>query len=139
MKPSETHAVNQHQSSARGGYRSLFYFQQEGQRSYLRFTRLGALVVILMIVIPVSVLLILFYINSRSAPPQVNTNLTAQPTHPFSVNTRLIQEVPARAPIKAVKPSAMPPKPTVVMPDDNLNNPSTPKHTPQPTPLASPP
>jgi hypothetical protein len=139
MRPHEPNDVSDQKSPTRSSYGSLFYFQQEGQRSYLRFTWLGAILVILIIVIPVSALLILFYINSRSAPPQVNTNITTQPTPSFSANTPLIQEAPARAPVKAVKPSAIPPKPTLVMPDDNLNKPSTPKQTPQPLPSESPP
>src|SRR6266853_3543722 len=139
MRPPEQSNVTDQKSPTRSSYGSLFYFQHEGQRSHLRFTPLGALVLVLIIIIPVIALLILFYINSRSAPPQVNTNITTQQTPSFSANTPLIQKAPAPTPLKAVKPSAMPPKPTIVMPDDNLNKPSTPKQTPQPMPSESPP
>jgi hypothetical protein len=59
MRPSEIHNVDDQESLTHRRYSSLFFFQKEGQRSHLRFTPLGAIVLMLIIAIPVIALLIM--------------------------------------------------------------------------------
>jgi hypothetical protein len=139
MRPQEPHDVSYPKSPTRSRYGSLFYFQQEGQRSHLRFTLLGATAVVLIIILPVITLLIVFFINSRFPEPQVNTNVTVQPPAPYSANTPVIQQAPPPSPAKAIKQPRMPTPPTVVTPGSNPNNQVTPKQTTQPLPSESPP
>jgi hypothetical protein len=118
---------------------SLFYFQQEGQCSYLRFTPLGATMLVLIIVIPVIALLIMFFINSRTPEPQVNTDIAVPATTPFSPNTPVIRQAPPPSPAKVVKQPDRPKPPTVSTPSNNLNEQLAPKQTPQPLPSEPPP
>jgi type IV secretory pathway VirB10-like protein len=96
-------------------------------------------VLVLIIVIPVIALLILFFINSQTPEPQVNTNVTVQPATPFSENTPVIRQAPPPSPAKAIKQPSMPTPPTVATPGINPNNQVTPKQTAQPLPSESPP
>src|SRR5437660_5316406 len=98
MRPNEPHSEDDHRPPTRRRNYSLFYFQQEGQRSYLRFTLLGVIVFVLLIVIPVMALLILFFINSRTHMPQTNFNITGAPPASYSPNTPLIRQAPPSAP-----------------------------------------
>jgi hypothetical protein len=139
MHPREPHNLSAQKSPNRSGYGSLFYFQREGQRSYLRFTPLGATIVVLIIVIPIIALLIIFFINSRSPEPQVNTNITVPSATPFSANTPIIRKAPPPTSAKAVKQSSTPTPPTVATQGNNPNERSVPKQTPQPSPSESPP
>jgi|SRR5215213_9235197 len=141
MRPHEPNHVSGHeQPTRRRGY-SLFYFQQEGQRSHLRFTLLGAIVVVLIIVVPVIALLVMFFINSRTARPEVNTNVTVQPAAPYSPNAPIIRQVPPPSPAKAIKQpvTSMPTPPTPPTPVNNSNGQLVPRQSPQPTPSESPP
>lgn len=139
MRPYEPNDVSDHKPPTRRRGYSLFYFQQEGQRSYLRFTLLGATVVVLIIVIPVIALLILFFINSRTPFPQVDTNITVQPATPYSPNTPLIRQPPPPSPVKPIKQPSMPTPPIPPTPINNVNEQLAPRQTPRPTPSESPP
>lgn len=139
MRPHEPNNVSDLKPPIRRRNNSLFYFQQEGRRSYLHFTLFGAIVLVLIIVIPVIALLIVFFINSRSPEPQVNTNITVPPAAPFSANTPVIRQAPPPTPAKAVKQPSMPMPPTVATPGNNPNERPAPKQTPQPLPSESPP
>jgi len=139
MRPHEPNNESDRKPPIRRRNNSLFYFQQEGQRSYLRFTPLGVTVLVLIIVIPILALLIMFFINSRTPEPRVNTNITVPPTTPFSANTPIIRQAPPPSPPKAIKQPSVPAPPAVASPSNNLNAKSAPKRTPQPTPSESPP
>ena len=141
MRPHEPNDVNDHEPPARHRGYSLFYFQQEGQRSHLRFTPLGAAVLVLIIVVPVIALLVMFFINSRTPGPEVNTNVTVQPAAPYSPNTPVIRQAPPPSPAKAIKhpASSMPTPPTLPTPVNNSNEQLVPRQSPQPTPSESPP
>lgn len=139
MRPHEPNNVIDRKSPIRRRNNSLFYFQQEGHRSYLRFTPLGAIVIVLIIIIPVIALLIMFYINSQSPEPKVNTNITVRPAAPFSANTPIIRQAPPPSPAKAVKQPNISTPPTIATPGNNRNDRSAPKQTPQPLPSESPP
>jgi hypothetical protein len=141
MRPHEPNNVDDHEPPTRRRDYSLFYFQQNGQRAHLRFTPLGAAVLVLIIVIPVIALLILFFINSRTPRPQVNTNITVQPAAPHSPNTPLIRQPPPPSPAKNIKqPTFSMPKPPIPLASvNNSNGQLAPRQTPQPTPSESPP
>lgn len=139
MRPHEPNNVSDRKPPIRRRNNSLFYFQQEGQRSYLRFTPLGAMLLVLVIIIPVIAILIMFYINSRTPEPQVNTNITVPSATPFSANTPIIRQAPPPSPVKAIKQPNIPTPPTIATPGNNPNDRSAPKQTPQPLPSKSPP
>ena len=141
MRPHEPNDVSDHELLTRRRGNPLFYFQQEGQRSYLRFTLLGVTVVVLIIVIPVIALLVMFFINSRTPNPEVNTNVTMQPAAPYPPNTPIIQQAPPPSPAKAIKQPAasMPTTPTPPTRVNNSNGLLVPRQSPQPTPSESPP
>jgi hypothetical protein len=141
MRPHEPNDVSDHEPPARRRGYSLFYFQQEGQRSHLRFTLLGTAVIVLIIVVPVVALLVMFFINSRTPGPEVNTNVIVQPAAPHSPNTPVIRQAPPPSPAKVVKPPAanMPAPPTHPTPVNNSNKLLVPRQSSQPTPSESPP
>ncbi len=141
MRPHEPNNVSDRKPPIRRRNSSLFYFQREGQRSHLRFTPLGVTVVVLIIVVPVIALLIMFFINSRTPGPEVNTNVTVQPAAPYSPNTPVIRQAPPPSPAKAVKQPAanMPAPPIPPTPVNNSNGQLVPRQSPQPTPSESPP
>lgn len=141
MRPHEPHDVSDHEPSTRRKSYSLFYFQQEGRRSYLRFTLLGVVVFALLIIIPIMALLIMFFINSRTPGTEVNTNVTVQPAAPYSPNTPLIRQAPPPSPARNIKQPTfnMPTPPISPTPLHNSNERLAPRHTPQPMPSESPP
>jgi hypothetical protein len=141
MRPHEPNDVRDHEPLTRRGGYSLFYFQQEGQRSHLRFTLLGATVVVLIIVVPVIALLVMFFINSRTPTPEVNTNVTVQPAAPYSPNAPVIRQAPPPSPAKAIKQpeQSMPTPLTPPTPANNSGGQLVPRQSPQPTPSESPP
>jgi hypothetical protein len=62
MRPHEPDDLREHQPTTRRRAYSLFFFQHDGGRSYLRFTLLGVIVFALLIVVPVvAVNLQIFY------------------------------------------------------------------------------
>ena|SRR5437588_12428455 len=141
MRPHEPNDVSDHEPPARRRGYSLFYFQQEGRRSHLRFTLLGVIVFALFIVIPVMAMLILFFINSRTPMPETNVNITGASPVPYSPNTPLIRQAPPSAPPPNIRqPKYSTPTPTTTpTPSNNANEQIIPKRTPQPLPAESPP
>lgn len=140
MRPDEPHDESDQPPPRPRDY-SLFFFQHDSGRSYLRLTLLGVIVFALLIVIPLAALLILFFINSRTPKPEVNTNITVQPAAPYSPNTSLIRQAPPPSPAKNIKqPAFSTPTPSILpTPFNNSNERLAPRHTPQPTPSESPP
>ena len=139
MRPHEPNNVDDHEPPTRRRDYSLFYFQQNGQRSHLRFTPLGATVFVLSIVIPIIALLIFFFINSRTPPPDTNINISVIPAAPYLSNTPLIRQPPPPPPVKPIKQPSMPTPPIPPTPVNNTNEQLTPRQTPRPTPSESPP
>jgi len=140
MRPHEPNDVRDHEAPTHRSGHSLFYFQQDGQRSYLRFTLLGTILLVLLILIPVIALLILFFINSRNPLPETNVNITVPETMPSSVNIPVIRVPPAPSPTKRIKqPTFSMPTPITPTPTNNANEQIAPEQTPQPLPSTSPP
>src|SRR5829696_6082093 len=74
----------------------LFFFESSsnGRRhTYLRFTSLGVIVILLLTIIPLVTLLILLVMNSRRPATEVNTNIRTLPA-PSPANSPIIREIP---------------------------------------------
>jgi hypothetical protein len=141
MRPHQPLSEDDHRLPTRSRGNSLFYFQQEGRRSHLRFTLLGVIVFALLIIIPIMALLIMFFINSRTPGTEVNNNVTVLPAAPYSPNTPLIRQAPPPSPVKNIKQPTfnMPTPPIPPTPINNSNERLAHRRTPQPTPSESPP
>lgn len=141
MRPPEPQHENDHRPPTRRREYSLFYFQQQGGRSYLRFTMLGLILLLLLILIPITALLIFYFTNSQTSVRETNVNITPTTTTPYSANTPILRIPPAPSPTKRVKqlPLNMPTRVTPPTPANNANEPIVPKRTPQTLPTASPP
>jgi hypothetical protein len=53
----------------------LFYFERVGSRSYLRFTRLGIILILLFTILPLIAILSLFLINRSTSTPDVDVTI----------------------------------------------------------------
>lgn len=118
---------------------SLFYFERKGERTYLRFTRLGVALILLLTIVPLAVLFIFLLVNSRATPASdVNTNIRVLPASPPLVDKPVIKKAPPlRTPPKAGKQpaySAPAPRPTHTPDDDRQLGPNQ-----QPQPPSKPP
>jgi hypothetical protein len=141
MPSHEPYNPNDQRPATRRRDYSLFYLQQQGGRSYLRFTLLGVIALLLLILIPITALLIFYFTNSQTAVRETNVNITPTTTTPYSINTPILQMPPTPSPTKRVKqPTFNIPTPTALpTPANNTNEPIVPERTPQPLPSASPP
>jgi hypothetical protein len=141
MRPPEPHHESDHRQPTRRRDYALFYFQQQGGRSYLRFTLFGVVVLLLLILIPITALLIFYFANSHNSVRETNVNITPTTTTPYSANAPMLRIPPTPSPTKRVKQPAfnMPTPMTASTPVNNANEQIVPKRTPQPLPSASPP
>ncbi len=142
MRPHEPDNIDDHRPPTRRRNYSLFFFQQEGQRSYLRFTTLGAILSVLIIIVPIIAILTVFFINSRTPFPDTNVNIRFIPATPYAPVIRQAPLPPAAKNMRQptfVMPT--PPIPPPLLPDTNPRPVPglTPRPTAQPTPSASPP
>lgn len=141
MRPPEPHHESDQRPPTRRRDYAFFYFQQQGGRSYLRFTLLGVIAIVLLILIPITALLIFFFANSRTSVWETNVNITPTTTTPYSANAPMLRIPPTPSPTKRVKQPTfnMPTPATVSTPVKNANERIVPARTPQPQPSASPP
>lgn len=141
MRPHEPHDEGDQGRSPRRRDYSLFYFQHDERsgRSHLRFTLLGVIVFALLIVIPVTALFILFFINSRTPMPEANINVSGAPSSPSATNVPVIQSLPQPPQPTPLRTPRMPPRPTLQVLNNNAPEPLPPGRTPRPTPSSSPP
>src|SRR5205085_2689633 len=105
----------------RGRY-NLFYFEQVGSRSYLRFTRLGLILILLFTVLPVIAILSLFLINRSTPSPDVDVTIKPRPADNTSMYPAIKQPPPPTTP-KAVRQPAskQPSPPAFATPSANSN------------------
>jgi hypothetical protein len=141
MRPPEPHHESDHRPPPRRRDYAFFYFQQQGGRSYLRFTLLGVIAIVLLILIPITALLIFFFVNSHNSVMETNVNITPTTTTPYSANAPLLRMPPTPSPMKRVKQPSfnMPTPATLPTPVNNANERIVPERTLQPLPSASPP
>ena len=119
----------------------LFYFEQVGPRSKLRFTRLALFLILCLTVVPMAALLALLAWNRSDRPQDVDVNITVPTPTPNDYSKPIIQPAtPAPAPPSIIQkhvPAATSPQMPAAPPvgDDRL---STPSPTPSPTPMRTP-
>jgi hypothetical protein len=79
---------------------SLFYFERKGERTYLRFTRLGVALILVLTVVPLLALSLLVLTRSRVPAPDVNANVRVLPaaTPSSSPGKPVIQKAPPLRP-----------------------------------------
>jgi hypothetical protein len=105
----------------------LFYFEQIGSRTYLRFTRLTLFLIVGLTVLSVLLLFALFLSNRRGGREDVDINVVAPTATPQDYNKPVLQRAaPGPTPPKVRKPLG-----ASVLPSPSL--------TPSPTPARTPP
>lgn len=89
----------------------LFYFEQVGTRSYLRFTGLGVILILIFTVLPVIALLFLFLLNQST--PMPDTDVRIKPAAPAnaSIYPTIHQPPPPPAPKALRQPKVAQPSP----------------------------
>jgi hypothetical protein len=81
----------------------LWYVQHEGSRSYIRVTGLGLFVAAIFILIPVLLILILFFRNEAQQQRDLeNVNITIAPRTPDNVNYPVIRPAPPPPPLPKI-------------------------------------
>jgi hypothetical protein len=114
-------------SRRRGGRFELFYFEQNGSRTNLKFTRLTVFLIASLTVLSILLLFVLFLSNRRGRPEEVDINVVAPTATPQDYNKPVLQPAP---------PGPMPPK---VIKPPRAGVPPSPSPTPSPTPARTPP
>jgi hypothetical protein len=106
----------------RGLNLELFYYEQVGSRSYLRVTRLGLILILILTVLPVIALLSIFLLNQSTSMPNVDVTIKPMPTANASAYPTVHQPIPPPAP-KALRQSkaAQPVPPALPSPIRNSN------------------
>ena len=114
---------------------SMFYWEQDGNRYYLRFTPLAVLLVIGLTIVSLAAILIMFSVRSQhSASKETNVNIITTAPSPYSPDKPLIQQAPPQTPPSVRKPPVvtMPSPPTPPKTSNNANEQLTPMRTTQP-------
>ena len=110
MQSSEDQPVNHNKRPVRRRDYSLFYFQHdvESGRSYLRFTPLGVTVILLLTIVPLILVLVLYFVNSQASQEiKVNTNIPVHSSTPDPVNRPLIIQRPTSLPQPKIRQQPM--------------------------------
>jgi hypothetical protein len=130
MRPSEHHPDNDnHPPKKRKDY-ALFFFETIGNRTHLRFTRLGVTVILLITFVPVILVVIYTVIStSRISNMNINANVMSTP-NPTNRPVIIQQPTPVRAQPKIIRPPMNTPNP--------LNDPIIINRSEDPTPSRSP-
>lgn len=106
----------------RGLNLELFYYEQVGSRSYLRVTKLGLVLILILTVLPIIALLSLFLLNQSTPMPNVDVTIKPIPAANTSAYPTIHQPTPPPAP-KVLRQSkaAQPVPPTLPSPIRNSN------------------
>lgn len=135
MRPDEYHNSTG-RDTRRGGRFELFFYEQVGQRYYLRFTRLALVLVVCLTAVPVAAIFAIFLTQSHADLKNVNIDIRAPEQAPGNY-PQLIQVPPAVMPTppradRSPRGSG-PARQTPAGPSLNANV------SPTPTPLPTPP
>ena len=132
--------IQEERDLRRGGRFELFYFEQVGSRSYLRFTKLALFLILFLTVGSMALLLALFYWNRRgdSENENINVNIVSPPHEQQDFNKPIIQRAPPlpSPPGMVKQPGSS--VPTRQMPQSPTATPGV-QSTPGPTPSRTPP
>jgi hypothetical protein len=83
---------------------ALWYIQHEGSRFYIRLTPLGMLVAVLLTLIPIVVIISLFFINQTNQSQELkNINVTITPRSHANDNYPTIKPAPPSSPPPKVR------------------------------------
>ena len=140
MRPEErfTHKDNQPYRPRRR--LELFFFEIEGNRSYLRFTRLAVILILCFTVIPIAAILTLFLYNQASInSEQINVNVRSTASPDVTPLRNVIIQTPTPQPLPKVRQSPLLPPPA--LPSEsirNMNKQIAPSQTPQHQPAKPP-
>jgi hypothetical protein len=96
----------------------LFYFEQVGSRTYLRFTRLTLFLVVGLTVLSILLLFALFLSKGRGRPEDIDVNVVAPTATPYDYNKPTLRQAPpGPTPPKVIKPlgAGVPPSPSPSM------------------------
>jgi hypothetical protein len=135
MQPPKHHPVNDNKPPRQRKDYSLFFFEQQGNRSYFRFTPLGVTVIMLLTVVPLILILIIFVTSSRQIENMnINANIPAQTSTPNPINKPLIIEHTEPVQLPKSKPIKVP---NVLQEPIIINRSEYPTPNPSPTPQNS--
>lgn len=119
---------------------ALWYIQHEGSRSYVRVTGLGLLAAVIFTLIPVLLILTLFFRNAAQQQrdlENVNINMRGEPRAPGNYNHIIPAPPPPPLPTPRVSRSPRggdPSRQASAAPNLNANAPLATSPTPSPTP-----
>jgi hypothetical protein len=116
MQPEERNVPGGNDPQRRRGF-EMFYFEQIGSRTYLRFTRLTLFLIVGLIVLSILLLFVLFLSNRRGRPEEVDINVVAPTATPQDYNKPVLQPAPSGpTPPKVIKPprAGVPPSPSPI-------------------------
>jgi hypothetical protein len=91
----------------------LFYFEQVGSRSYLRVTRLGLALVLILTVVPVTAIFALFLHQRSAPPPDVDITIRPRPVDNTSAYPTIQPAPPFPTPKPVRQPALKQPSPRV--------------------------
>src|SRR5205085_9214200 len=95
MQPNEKNTSEDDRPPKRGINLELFFFEQVGSRSYLRFTKLALYLILFMTLVAIAMLLALFVLNRNQKPEEINLNITVPTPVPTNPNKTLLQPAPS--------------------------------------------
>ena len=108
MQPSEHHPVNDNKPPKQRKDYALFFFEQQGNRSYFRFTSLGVTVILLLTVVPLILILIIFVTSSqRIENMNTNANIPMHTSTPYPINSPVIIQQPTSLPPPKIRQQPM--------------------------------
>jgi hypothetical protein len=141
MKPNDQFTSNDNQPSQRHGNLELFFVERIGNRSFLRFTRLGVILILCFTVLPLIAIFTIFLFRSasiNSEPVNANVPMTERPQ--LILNQNLIKQVPPLPSPPKVRMQPLPPAPIppALPPEYDRNVNEEVQKSPSPTPIKPP-
>jgi hypothetical protein len=140
MRPLEDQTLDESKPPTPHRRLELFYYERWGTRLYLRFTRLGVIIILLLTAVPLAAILLLFLSNQPDE--KINLNVTVPSPSPYSPEKPILQPPPPAPTLPRVdkqSTSTIPALPSPLTSNRNSNEQILPKQTPQPTPSKPPP
>lgn len=137
MRPDERN-VPRGSNPRRCGRFELFFFEQVGSRSYLRFTKLALSLILFLTIGSMALLLALFFWNRRGDSENINVNIVSPPHEPQDFSKPIIQPAPPPPSPPGILKQPRVGVPTRQTPQSPAAAPgvlSTPGPTPSPTPV----
>jgi hypothetical protein len=138
MKPTDQFNDNDNQPSQRRGNLELFFVERIGNRSFLRFTRLGVILILCFTVLPLIAIFTIFLFQSNpSSLEQINANVPMTERPQINLNQNITKQVPPLPSPPKVRMQPLPPAPTppALPPEYDRNMNEEVQKSPSPTPV----